>query len=156
MDTIRAYIGYNDWTDFEIVDRRPKIGGTLHGELITNVEPVSLDCEQGNDDVLYSYEHYRVTTVDEDNGESHYPVAVEIPTWVVENYLQMDGSNWFYNPDTMTDDEVTAWEKEQGHKVYPLGNDAYGEFLNDVANEILDSDVSVEDAIKKLYNIDVK
>lgn len=71
--TIRAYTGYNDYkkvhyyTDFEVVDVIPKVGEVDdlcwardgYKKEVVGVYDLSLDCEQGNDNV-YNYDYYEV------------------------------------------------------------------------------------------------
>lgn len=64
--------------NFEVVDTLPEVGDILNRETVTEIAPVVLDWEQGNDDV-YRYEYYRITLVDETGEETVNYIAVEIP-----------------------------------------------------------------------------
>ncbi|MEG2688112.1 MAG: hypothetical protein RSA24_02975 [Clostridia bacterium] len=81
MSKIKAYTGYNDYTNthyynnFEIIDSLPKIYNIdelindtsktswLDSNLCVDCDNVQLDCEQGNSNV-YDYDYYEIKYVD--------------------------------------------------------------------------------------------
>lgn len=81
---IKAYTSYSERTDthyyrdFDIVGCIPTIGQEIWGseyngqhEIVKQVNPVELDCEQSNPEV-YQYDYYQVITIVEelnDDGE---------------------------------------------------------------------------------------
>ena len=72
MGKIRAYVEMDEvnkirfFKDFRIVPETLTVNGLLEGEIIKEVIPVRLDCEQGSDEV-YNYEYFKVFT--NQNGE---------------------------------------------------------------------------------------
>ena len=62
---IKAYLYENEhnkvryFREFEIMKRIPKLGDTLHGEEITKLEQLDIDCEQGNPEA-FSYKYFRI------------------------------------------------------------------------------------------------
>lgn len=94
MAKIRAYTGYSErrkthyYTDFEIVNKLPEVGEVVYGdddncininygerERVKSVSAVSLDCEQGNDEV-YNYDYYEVCTQFEEYDEESKTFSV--------------------------------------------------------------------------------
>ena len=82
METIRAYVGWNDYTktyyyrDFEVVESLPKVDEVYYEddgriETVKAIEKVKLYTEQGNDEV-YRYFYYKiiVNCYDKDNNEN--------------------------------------------------------------------------------------
>lgn len=90
---IRAYTSYSErsnsryYRDFEIVDKLPEIGDVVYGdkdgatvdygerERVNNIFAVSLDCEQGNDDI-YNYDFFGVDTQFEEYDEESKAYSV--------------------------------------------------------------------------------
>lgn len=80
MKKIKAYVSYTERTNtrhyknFEIVNKLPEINENYNyrygGEKVTEINQVTLDCEQGSDEV-YNYKFYEVTTVNDDGDESY-------------------------------------------------------------------------------------
>lgn len=84
---IRAYIGYNDYKkvryykDFEIVKNLPELWEEISFNpvyIVTKIEEVRLDPEQGSDDVYY-YDFYKIISVshENDDDESIEYIAIE-------------------------------------------------------------------------------
>lgn len=81
MKTIKAYTSYNYntgrhyYTTFDIVERLydPE-DPYYYEESIRDIQPVTLDIEQGNPKV-FNYSYYEVITKDPEGIEHHYPVA---------------------------------------------------------------------------------
>lgn len=85
---IKAYTGYKPgrhlYNEFEIINELPRIGEEspfTFSEIVTSIEPVDLDCEQGNPEV-FKYDYYRMESVpkpeelDEDDDPEDYKSVV--------------------------------------------------------------------------------
>lgn len=70
MNTIRAYVDFDErnnvhyWKDFTIIDELPEVGDWYRlGNIVTEIEPVNLDCDQGGRDEVSDYEYFRLKIV---------------------------------------------------------------------------------------------
>lgn len=79
---IKAYTGYKPgrhlYNTFDVIDELPKVGEEspyTFDEIVTSIEPVDLDCEQGNPEV-WDYDYYVIETLpkelDEDDDPENY------------------------------------------------------------------------------------
>lgn len=71
---IKIYTGYNNSTGvhyynmFNEIRKVPKIGEFFIDGIVTEINSVKTDCEQGNDDA-YKYDCYEITTINEDEED---------------------------------------------------------------------------------------
>lgn len=85
---IKAYTGFvpgrHLYNVFEVINDLPKVGEESpfsFSEIVTSIEPVDLDCEQGNPEV-WDYDYYRMesvpkpTELDEDDDPEDYKSVV--------------------------------------------------------------------------------
>lgn len=100
---IKAYTNYNErsnthsYREFDVIDALPEIGTTQsNGEVVKEINPISIDCEQGHDDVFY-YDFYEIVSVwGEGNDERKYYVCIDTQldeTEVKYWYAVTEGTN---------------------------------------------------------------
>lgn len=129
METIRAYVGWNDYTkthyyrDFEAVESLPKVDEVYYEddgriETVKAIEKVKLDTEQGNDEV-YRYFYYKiiVNCYDKDNNENDED---EYFVCISEEYiLREELKNMDFNLETLKVDlfviseYCTDWKEQE-------------------------------------------
>jgi hypothetical protein len=67
--TIKAYVNYSEYSNthyyrqFQIVEYLPAVGDEIDGWTVESIDPVTLDCEQGSDQV-YDFDYYTINVVD--------------------------------------------------------------------------------------------
>lgn len=87
MTKIRANVRYDErlnkhyYREFEIADKLPEIGEEIRFNpiyIVTNIEQISLDIDQGND-IVWNYSYYKVTSISHeyDDDEAVDYIAIE-------------------------------------------------------------------------------
>lgn len=129
METIRAYVGWNDYTkthyysDFKVIEDLPKVNEVYYEDdgrikTVKAIEKVELDTEQGNDEV-YNYRYYKIiaTCFNKDTNEKEdddeYLVCIS-----KENVLREELKNtslylWSYKEDLSVLSYLTQDSEEE-------------------------------------------
>ncbi|WP_302593570.1 hypothetical protein [Faecalibaculum rodentium] len=78
MNKIKVYTACNEWSNthywryFDIIDELPHIGDRVFDEVISSIDLIPIDCEQGNESV-FDYDYYKITRVASDLNENEDP-----------------------------------------------------------------------------------